>query len=111
VAFSSGGACGVRFGLSLSSRRQMLRQRRGTALRPLDAVAKFVVTAETRSGRPCMALAVCGKKCCHMHGGAPGLGAPLGNQNPLEQGHFIHEAVEQRRLLGELIRGLEGDRC
>ena len=61
-----------------------------------EAVAKFVVMAETRSGRPCMAPTVCGKKCRHMHGGAPGLGAPLGNQNPLEQGHFTNEAIEQR---------------
>ena len=37
------------------------------------------------------------QKCCHMHGGAPAVGMPhSANQNPLEQGSFSNEAIEQR---------------
>jgi len=60
--------------------------------------------AKTRSGKPCMAPAVSGKKRCRMHGGAPGSGAPIGNQNALKRGLFTREAIEERRALRDLIR-------
>ena len=60
--------------------------------------------AKTRSGRPCMAPAVAGKKRCRMHGGAAGSGAPTGNQNALKSGLFTREAIEERRQLRALIR-------
>ena len=60
--------------------------------------------AKTRSGKPCMAPAVSGKKRCRMHGGAPGSGAPQGNKNALKSGLFTREAIEERRALQDLIR-------
>jgi len=39
-----------------------------------------------------------------MHGGAPGSGAPRGNQNALKRGLFTREALEQRRLVQDLLR-------
>ena len=60
--------------------------------------------ARTRSGKPCQSPAVSGKKRCRMHGGAPGSGAPRGNQNALKQGRFTREAIEERRSLQALLR-------
>ena len=60
--------------------------------------------AKTRSGKPCMAPAVSGKKRCRMHGGAAGSGAPIGNQNALKSGLFTREAIAERRALRDLIR-------
>jgi len=60
--------------------------------------------AKTRSGKPCMSPAVHGKKRCRMHGGAPGSGAPRGNQNALKHGLYTREAIEQRRQLRTLMR-------
>jgi uncharacterized protein YjcR len=60
--------------------------------------------AKTRSGKPCKSPAVAGKKRCRMHGGAPGSGAPQGNQNALKHGRFTRQAFEQRRQLRELLR-------
>jgi hypothetical protein len=59
--------------------------------------------ARTRSGRPCTAPAVSGKRRCRMHGGAPGSGAPKGNQNALKSGHFTRCAIEERKQLRALI--------
>ncbi len=42
-----------------------------------------------------------------MHGGAPGSGAPKGNQNALKHGHYTREAIEQRRALRQLMRQAE----
>ena len=39
-----------------------------------------------------------------MHGGAPGSGAPRGNQNALKHGLYTKEALEDRRALRELMR-------
>jgi glucans biosynthesis protein len=39
-----------------------------------------------------------------MHGGAPGSGAPLGNQNALKHGHFTREKRAERRRISELLR-------
>ena len=60
--------------------------------------------ARTRSGRPCMAPAVAGKKRCRMHGGAAGSGAPKGNQNALKSGLFTRQAIEERKQIRDLIR-------
>jgi len=60
--------------------------------------------AKTRSGKPCRSPAVHGKRRCRMHGGAPGSGAPRGNKNAKRHGLYTHEAISQRRQLGELMR-------
>jgi glucans biosynthesis protein len=60
--------------------------------------------ARTRSGKPCAAPAVSGKKRCRMHGGAHGSGAPRGNKNALKHGLYTREAIAQRRQLRQLIR-------
>lgn len=60
--------------------------------------------ARTRAGTPCQAPAVAGKKRCRMHGGAKGTGAPNGNQNALKHGLYTREAIEERRMLQELMR-------
>jgi hypothetical protein len=39
-----------------------------------------------------------------MHGGAPGSGAPLGNQNALKHGHFTRDKKIERRRISELLR-------
>jgi hypothetical protein len=59
--------------------------------------------AKTRSARPCRSPAVRGKKRCRMHGGAPGSGAPRGNQNALKHGVFTKEAIYERREVRALI--------
>jgi uncharacterized protein YjcR len=60
--------------------------------------------AKTRSGRACKSPSVHGKKRCRMHGGAPGSGAPRGNQNALKHGLYRKAAIEERRKLRALIR-------
>jgi uncharacterized protein YjcR len=60
--------------------------------------------AKTRSGRPCRSPAVSGKKRCRMHGGAPGSGAPHGNQNALKHGFYTREAIAERRQLRALMQ-------
>ena len=60
--------------------------------------------ARTRSGKPCRSPAVSGKQRCRMHGGAPGSGAPRGNQNALKHGMYTREALEERRLVQDLLR-------
>jgi hypothetical protein len=39
-----------------------------------------------------------------MHGGAAGSGAPVGNKNAVRHGHYIAEAIAERRALAALIR-------
>jgi uncharacterized protein YjcR len=39
-----------------------------------------------------------------MHGGAPGSGAPRGNQNARKHGLYTKAAIEERRQLRALIR-------
>jgi hypothetical protein len=39
-----------------------------------------------------------------MHGGAPGSGAPKGNQHALKSGRFTRRAIEERKQLRALIR-------
>lgn len=63
--------------------------------------------AKTRKGTPCRSPAVHGKKRCRMHGGAPGSGAPKGNQNALKHGFYTKAAIEQRKKIREFIRDAE----
>jgi uncharacterized protein YjcR len=42
-----------------------------------------------------------------MHGGAPGSGAPKGNQNALKHGLYTREAIKQRKALRQLMRQAE----
>jgi uncharacterized protein YjcR len=42
-----------------------------------------------------------------MHGGAPGSGAPKGNQNALKHGFYTKAAIEQRKKIREFIRDAE----
>jgi hypothetical protein len=60
--------------------------------------------ARTRSGRPCQAPAVAGKRRCRMHGGAAGTGAPRGNQNAFKHGLSTREMIEQRKAVNALLR-------
>ena len=60
--------------------------------------------AKTRSGKPCLAPAVRGKKRCRMHGGATGSGAPRGNKNALKHGHSTGDAIAERQSVQALLR-------
>lgn len=60
--------------------------------------------AKTRAGSACKAPAVQGKKRCRMHGGAPGSGAPLRNQNALKHGRYTRAMLEFRREMAQLMR-------
>jgi hypothetical protein len=68
--------------------------------------------AKTRCGGSCRSPAVRGKRRCRMHGGAPGSGAPSGNQNARRHGLFTREAIAEHRqiraLLGEARKMLQG---
>ena len=44
------------------------------------------------------------KKHCRKHSGAPGSGAPRGNQNALKHGMYTREALEERRSVQNLLR-------
>jgi uncharacterized protein YjcR len=39
-----------------------------------------------------------------MHGGAPGSGAPIGNQNALKHGLYTANAIAARRAIRALLR-------
>jgi glucans biosynthesis protein len=60
--------------------------------------------AKTRSGESCRSPAVRDKKRCRMYGGAAGSGAPRDNKNAQTHGLHTHEAIAERRKLGELMR-------
>ena len=60
--------------------------------------------ARTRLGTACQQPAVGGRKRCRMHGGADGVGAPMGNQNALKHGRYTAEAVARRREVAALLR-------
>jgi hypothetical protein len=59
--------------------------------------------AKTRSCGSCRSPAVRGKKRCRMHGGAPGSGAPGGNQNARRHGLFTGDAIAERKQIGALL--------
>jgi hypothetical protein len=60
--------------------------------------------AKTRSGGPCRSPAVSRKRRCRMHGGAPGSGAPCGNQNARKRGLYTREAIKERQQIRALIQ-------
>lgn len=60
--------------------------------------------ARTRKGAPCLSPAVCGRARCRMHGGAPGSGAPRGNQNAVTHGFYTADAKAERQGLEALLR-------
>src|SRR5258706_3284366 len=63
--------------------------------------------AKTRAGPPCCSPAVGGKRRCRMHGGAPGSGAPLGNQNAFKHGRYTEERLARDKLLAQTLRKLK----
>ena len=67
--------------------------------------------AKIRCGGSCRSPAVRGKRRCRMHGGAPGSGAPRGNQNARQHGLFTKVAIAERKqiqaLLGEARKLLQ----
>ena len=42
-----------------------------------------------------------------MHGGAKGLGAPLGNEKAFKHGFYRKSSVEERNKLKQFIRNME----
>jgi hypothetical protein len=60
--------------------------------------------ARNRRGMPCQSPAVKTRARCRFHGGADGIGAPLGNQNALKHGRYSAEAIAQRREVAALLR-------
>jgi uncharacterized protein YjcR len=60
--------------------------------------------ARTRSGKPCRAPAVAGKRRCRMHGGALGSGAPAGNKNALRHGRYSKGTIEWEKKMRDLIQ-------
>jgi hypothetical protein len=59
--------------------------------------------AKTRSGGWCRSPAARGKRRCRMHGGAPGSGAPRGNQNACRHGLFTRDAIAERKQIRALL--------
>ena len=59
--------------------------------------------ARNRVGNPCQRPAG-PKGRCYYHGGAPGSGAPKGNQNALKHGYYTQQAIEERRRVREFLR-------
>ncbi|MGC1577088.1 MAG: HGGxSTG domain-containing protein [Beijerinckiaceae bacterium] len=55
-----------------------------------------------RSGKPCRAPAVKGRRVCRMHGA--GGGAPKGNRNAWKHGGYSCESIALRRHIAELTR-------
>ena len=77
----------------------MTHKRNTTALRQ-----SLRCGARTRSGTPCQAPAVTGKRRCRMHGGSAGAGAPQGNQNALKSGLHTQDSIEQRKAVSALLK-------
>jgi hypothetical protein len=59
--------------------------------------------ASIRFGGSCRSPAVRGKRRCRMHGGAPGSGAPRGNQNARRHSLFTREAIAERKQIRSLL--------
>ena len=72
-----------------------------------DAPARRQCGARTRSGTPCKTPPVNGKRRCRMHGGAPGSGAPKGNQNAVKLGFYRKEEIAARKEGREFLRFAE----
>ena len=57
----------------------------------------------TRTGEPCRAPAVRGKRRCRMHGGTPRSGAPSRNRNARKHGLFTGEAIAGRKQVQAVL--------
>ena len=66
--------------------------------------------AKMPSGVPCAAPPVSGKRRCHLHGGAPGSGAPKGNQNALTRGLTTGEQRDWLKKANAFFRELKKTR-
>lgn len=63
--------------------------------------------ARRRNGEPCQRPRSKGRTRCKLHGGAQGSGAPRGEANGrYRTGFYTAEAIEERRLLASLTRGV-----
>ncbi|MGH8772881.1 MAG: HGGxSTG domain-containing protein [Pyrinomonadaceae bacterium] len=62
--------------------------------------------AKTRSGTPCRAPAVGGKRRCRMHGGTS-TGPPKGSQNALKHGRYTVAAILERHKTRLILRELQ----
>lgn len=60
--------------------------------------------ARNRRGIPCQSPAVAGRTRCRFHGGADGVGAPMGNRNAFKHGRYTAEAIGRRREIMSLLR-------
>jgi glucans biosynthesis protein len=61
--------------------------------------------AKGRNGKPCERPREPGRRRCHVHGGAPGSGAPRGKRNGrYVHGRFTAEGIEERQALRQLLR-------
>lgn len=58
------------------------------------------------SGARCRSPADGGRARCRMPGGAPGSGAPAGNQNALKQGHFTRAALAERKAMRATLKAM-----
>jgi uncharacterized protein YjcR len=63
--------------------------------------------AKKRDGTTCQNPPEPGKRRCWGHGGAPGTGAPFGNQNAFKHGYYSAAAEEERRRARELLAEAE----
>ena len=63
-----------------------------------------VCGAKTKQGRPCDNKPEPGKCRCRLHGGAPGCGAPKGNQNALKHGLYAREMKQLRQEVKNLTK-------
>ena len=57
--------------------------------------------AKTRKKTPCMAPAMRNGRC-RMHGGKS-TGAPKGNQNAFKHGRYTAVAIEERRMVRDMV--------
>jgi hypothetical protein len=59
--------------------------------------------AKTPAG-PCATGPEPGKRRCRLHGGAPGSGAPKGNQNAFKHGLFTREELAWLKTVRDFLR-------
>jgi len=64
--------------------------------------------AHQQKGGPCDQPAVEGKRVCRLHGGAPGVGAPKGNQNARKHGLYSRRASAEMRERIDAALTVEG---
>ena len=60
--------------------------------------------ARTRKGIPCENPPEHCKRRCRLHGGAPGSGAPIGNQNAVKHGLYAKDIKQLRQEVKNLTK-------